>query len=256
MLPVDLELIVANGGTHMRNPDELEYTPRISVIIPTLNESQSIGKTLTAISKLTLPAEVIVVDGWSEDDTRKIARSHGVRVVTSERGRGAQMHRGAIVAMGDVFWFIHSDTIVPADAADLIHKALSHNDVVAGNFAVQFDGSEAAARFMTWLYPQLRHFGLCYGDSAIFVRREAYQQSGGFDSLPIFEDLDLLRRLRTKGKFVHLSATVITSARRFSGRTFPLTFSRWIVLQLLYWLGLDSRRLGRLYAPARETSRE
>lgn len=229
-----------------------DYKPTISIIIPTLNESESIGKTLTAVSQLTIPVEVIAVDGGSDDDTQKLARSYGARVVSSERGRGAQMHRGASVALGDVFWFLHADSVVPANAADLIRETLTDNGVIAGNFEVHFDGKSAAARFMTWLYPQLRRLGLCYGDSAIFVRRGAYQESGGFDSLPIFEDLDLLRRLRGKGRFVHLPATVVTSARRFTGRSFITTFIRWIALQLLYSAGLNPRRLGRLYAPVRE----
>ena len=235
----------------MKSAGEVEYRPRISVIIPTLNESASISRTLNAVMKLATPAEVIVVDGWSEDDTQKIARSHGVRVITSERGRGAQMDRGARVAQGEILWFVHSDTLVPENAADLIVRAFADNGVIAGNFEVCFDGSGAAARFMTWLYPQLRRLGLCYGDSAIFMRREAYQQSGGFNALPIFEDLDLLRRLRRNRRFVHLPASVITSDRRFRGRAFPITFIRWSALQLLYWLGSNPRHLGRLYAPVR-----
>jgi len=142
---------------------------------------------------------------------------------------------------------LHADTIVPPDGVDLIVKELVNQHVIAGNFHVRFDGPGAAARFMTWLYPQLRRLGLCYGDSAIFVRREAYKQSGGFNPLPIFEDLDLLRRLKRVGTFVHLPSTVVTSGRRFEGGRFVRTFIRWIGLQLLYWLGCDPRRLGRLY---------
>jgi hypothetical protein len=100
---------------------------------------------------------------------------------------------------------------------------------------------------MTWLYPQLRRLGLSYGDSAIFVRRNAYEQIGGFKPFPIFEDLDLLRELRRIGAFVHVPATVVTSSRRFEGRSFVITFTRWIVMQLVYWLGVSPRRLGRFY---------
>jgi GT2 family glycosyltransferase len=104
---------------------------------------------------------------------------------------------------------------------------------------------------MTWLYPRLRRLGLCYGDSAIFVQREAYEHVGGFKSFPIFEDLDLLRELRKLGGIVHLPATVVTSSRRFQGRNFAFTFVRWMVMQALYWLGIQPRTLGRFYAPVR-----
>ena len=229
------------------------HTPTLSIIIPALNEAHSIGVTLDAVSRLSGRVELIVVDGGSDDETCEIARAYGVKVISSERGRGLQMHRGAAVARGDVFWFLHADTIVPEDSLDLIHEALRDEHVVAGNFDVRFDGRRAAARFMTWLYPQLRGLGLCYGDSAIFVRREAYEQVGGFKSFPIFEDLDLLRELKRLGGIVHVPATVVTSSRRFEGRSFPLAFSRWAGLQVLYWLGAKPKTLARLYAPIRRS---
>ena len=229
------------------------HTPTLSIIIPALNEAHSIGVTLDAVSRLSGRVELIVVDGGSDDETCEIARAYGVKVISSERGRGLQMHRGAAVARGDVFWFLHADTIVPEDSLDLIHEALRDEHVVAGNFDVRFDGRLAAARFMTWLYPQLRRLGLCYGDSAIFVRREAYEQVGGFKSFPIFEDLDLLRELKRLGGIVHVPATVVTSSRRFEGRRFAFMFAKWMVMQALFWLGIQPRTLGRFYAPVRST---
>jgi GT2 family glycosyltransferase len=123
--------------------------------------------------------------------------------------------------------------------------------VVGGNFRLRFDGAKRAARFLTWLYPQLRKLGLAYGDSGIFVRAAAYREIGGFKPFPIFEDLDLVRRLKRVGRVAHLPATVVTSSRRFEGRSFPLTFTRWAILQVLYWLGVHPRTLARLYAPIR-----
>src|SRR6266481_1812266 len=219
-------------------------TPTLSIIIPALNEGHSIGATLDAVARLAVHTEVIVVDGGSNDSTREIAGSRRAIVMATERGRGLQMHGGARVAQGDVLWFLHADTVVPADAADLIIKALHDPNVVAGNFDVLFDGQTWAARFMTWLYPKLRRLGLSYGDSAIFVRRATYEQVGGFRPFPIFEDLDLIKRLRKLGVIVNLPTTVVTSSRRFEGRSFVFTFARWASLQLLYWLGLPPSSLG------------
>ncbi len=223
----------------------------LSIIIPALDEAHSIASLFHAVSKLHGKIEVIVVDGGSSDDTREIARAHGATVIASERGRGAQMHKGASVAQGDVLWFLHSDTIAPVGAVEGISEALRDPNVVGGNFDVRFAGPGGAARFMTWLYPRLRRLGLCYGDSAIFVRREAYNRTGGFKTFPIFEDLDLLRELRKLGGIAHVPATVITSSRRFAGRSFLVTFTRWVFMQALYWLGVSPRRLGRFYAPVR-----
>jgi rSAM/selenodomain-associated transferase 2 len=226
-------------------------TTSLSIIIPTLNEARSIAATLDAVAQIKGSVEVIVVDGGSLDGTLEIARERGARIIKSERGRGAQMHAGACAASGQALWFLHADTIPETDAAEQISAALDETQVVGGNFCVRFDGARRAARFLTWLYPQLRKIGLCYGDSGIFVRREAYGCVGGFKPFPIFEDLDLVRRLRRVGRVMHLPAHVTTSSRRFEGRSFALTFTRWSALQVLYWLGVHPRRLGRLYAPIR-----
>lgn len=226
--------------------------PELSVIIPALNEAHSIGATLDALTKLGGRAEVIVVDGGSNDETINIARERGARVLGSARGRGLQMHAGARAARGKVFWFLHADTLPPADAIERIGEALSDARTVGGNFRVRFDGERRAARFLTWLYPQLRKLGLCYGDSGLFVRREIYERVGGFQPFPIFEDLDLVRRLRRVGRVAHVPATVVTSSRRFEGRSFALIFARWSVMQALYWAGVPPRRLARMYAPIRQ----
>ncbi|HLA10985.1 MAG TPA: TIGR04283 family arsenosugar biosynthesis glycosyltransferase [Pyrinomonadaceae bacterium] len=227
-------------------------TPALSIIIPALNEAHSIGPTLGAVSHLSTSVEVIVVDGGSDDGTREIASVHGAMVIASKGGRGVQMHKGACAAQGEALWFLHADTIVPADGAHLIVEALHDRRVVAGNFNICFNGQGRAARFMTWLYPQLRRLGLCYGDSAIFVRREAYERVGGFNPFPLFEDVDLMKRLRRRGRVVHLAAVVVTSSRRFEGRSFGFTFARWASLQVLYWLGVKPTTLARMYAPIRQ----
>lgn len=223
----------------------------LSVIIPTFNEAHSIGETLKRVAALRGDVEVILVDGGSVDGTVEVARRRGVKVMTAARGRGSQMHAGASVARGSALLFLHADTHPAPDAGERAMEALREPETVGGNFSVRFDGDGRAARFLTWLYPQLRKLGLCYGDSAIFVRREAYDEIGGFRPHPIFEDLDLVRRLRRRGRVVHLPAIVVTSSRRFEDRSFSLTFARWASLQVLYWLGVPPRALNRLYAPIR-----
>lgn len=224
----------------------------ISVVIPTLNEIESIGETLAAVRSLGSEVEVIVVDGGSIDNTVEAAAGSGAKVIHAGRGRGSQMKAGAEIAGGDVFWFVHADTVPGEDAAERIRIALRDPHTVAGNFTIRFDGDRWPARFLTWLYPKLRVLGLIYGDSAIFVRKDAYERIGGFRSFPIFEDLDLISRLKREGRIVTLPARVRTSSRRFDGRSFVLTFSRWIFLQLLYWIGVSPEKLGKVYLPLRK----
>lgn len=79
---------------------------------------------------------------------------------------------------------------------------------------------------------------------------------GGFRDVPIFEDLDLLKRLRKRGRLVRLPAIVTASSRRFEGRWFALVFAQWAVLQILYWLGVSPVRLGRCYQHIRHPKRK
>ena len=224
----------------------------LSIIIPTLNEAASIDRVLAAVAKMEGPTEVIVVDGGSKDDTAQLVRARGVRLIESERGRGAQMQAGASASGGDVLWFLHADTIPPRDSLKLIAESLRDPKVISGCFDVYFDSRRISVHFLCWFYRRLRSFGVCYGDAAIFVRREAYELVGGYKSLALFEDLDLVRRLGRCGRMARVPAAVTTSARRFERRSFALTFARWTFLQILYWLGVSPQRLNRLYAPIRD----
>ena len=227
---------------------------RVSIIVPTLNEEAHIVETIRSLQRLSGEKEIIVVDGGSTDRTVAVASALNVRVTQAPQGRGSQMHVGAHQSTGDVLWFVHADTIAPPPALEHIRKSLETKSTIGGNFGLRFDGPSRAARLLTTIYPLLRIFGLYYGDSGIFVRRHIYHQIGGFRSLPLFEDLDLLRRLHRAGRFVHLNCRIVTSSRRFEQRSFALVWLHWTMLQLLYWCGVSPGRLSRWYPHARRAS--
>lgn len=225
----------------------------ISVIIPTLNEAGVLGRTLQALGSEIEEIEVLCVDGGSVDDTVAVAEAHGARVIRAARGRGAQQHVGAMQAGGHVFWFLHADTVPSPGAVKQLQSIVKADDggVVAGNFRLVFDGRSGGARFLNWLYPHLAWLGLRYGDSGIWVRREIYKRAGGFRPIPIFEDLDLLRRVRRYGHLRTLPGPLTTSSRRFESKPFAGVFAQWVGLQVLYWCGGDPEWLGRKYYPSR-----
>ena len=224
---------------------------RISIIVPALNEAAGIAEILSALRQLDGEKEIILVDGGSTDDTRTLAAAGGATVITAPRGRGTQQHAGALQATGDVLWFVHADTVPPPHALTEILRHLEDPSVAAGNFGLLFDGPSRAARQLTAVYPFLRMIGLCYGDSGIFVRRAVYDAIGGFRPLALFEDLDLLRRLRKSGRFVHLPSRIRTSSRRFEQRNFAVMWMQWTALQILYWCGVSPDWLARWYRHVR-----
>ena len=222
----------------------------ISIIIPTLNEASTIRAAAAALERWRGQIEVIVADGGSTDRTLEAVREFDWPVVSAPRGRGPQMNEGARVASGEVLLFLHADTHLPDEALTVIEDALKDSTICGGNFELRFDGQRREARLLTRLYPFLRLGGMCYGDSAMFVRRQVFESLGGYRDFPIFEDVDLFRRLKRAGKFVRLPAYATTSSRRFEGR-FVRTFALWSLLQVMYWLGVSPWRLDRFYRQAR-----
>ena len=222
---------------------------RLSVIIPTFNEEKIIARTLREILLIDEIDEIIVADGGSADATAEIIKNFRqiklVEIAPANRGR--QLDAGARAATGDVFWFVHADTIPAANAAAAIKKAMRDQKIIGGNFRIRFDGGGFWAAILTGLYPRLRKLNLIYGDSAIFVRREVFEQMNGFGDLPLFEDVDFFRRARRCGRFRHADEIVTTSSRRFENSSFVLTFAEWSIFQGLYWLGFSPRRLAKWY---------
>lgn len=221
-----------------------------SVIIPALNEAERLGATLDSIAAQgETDLEVLVVDGGSTDATAALAIRGGARVLTSPPGRARQMNAGAAAATGDVLLFLHADTLLPPDGLARIREALTRHEAEAGAFRLAFDRWTPLLRFYS-ACTRLHRPGLCFGDRALFVRRNVFEAIGGYAPLPIFEDLDIVRRLYRRGRFRFLSAYVTTAARRFE-RQGPL---RQQVLNSYLWcsymLGRSPERLHHRYSYA------
>ncbi|MGH7247922.1 MAG: TIGR04283 family arsenosugar biosynthesis glycosyltransferase, partial [Pseudomonadota bacterium] len=182
----------------------------ISVVIPALNEEARIGQSLEELSRLDGIGEAIVVDGGSTDHTAAIARSFArVKVVESDRGRARQMNAGAAAASGDVILFLHADVSLPADASALIDRALDQPGAIAGAFKTWTVSETRASRLGFLLHLadlRSRYTSLPYGDQAIFVSAAVFRELGGFPDLPLMEDLEFSRRLKRRGKIVHVQA--------------------------------------------------
>jgi rSAM/selenodomain-associated transferase 2 len=223
----------------------------ISVIVPVLNEDQSIAATLAALLELA-PHEIIVVDGGSADRTREITAQFPVEVILSERGRGRQMNRGAQAASGEVLLFLHADTILPSTAFDDIGAALAKRDYLGGRFDVELAGSH-------WLLPLVGRMISCRsrlsrvgtGDQALFVRREIFQRMGGFPEIPLMEDIAFCQALKRLGSVACLRSRVVSSGRRWEMDGVWRTILRMWVLKLLYFAGVSPARLKHFYADTR-----
>jgi len=222
----------------------------ISVIIPTLNEEGSLPQTLQSVLAAKGDAEVIVVDGQSSDATARLAAQY-CKTISSRPGRALQMNRGAEEASGEILLFLHADVAFPATGLLSIAAAMDNPRVGGGNFDVIFDSRSVAARIFTLINRWRRPFGIFYGDSGIFVRREVFQEMGGFRTLPLMEDYDFARRLVKRGKTVCLKDPLLVSARRWEEHGLFRTMAAWFVIQTLFMAGVPARHLAYFYPPIR-----
>ena len=222
---------------------------KLSIIVPVLNEALRIPECLRALSRYP---EVIVADGGSTDGTIALVRKDGrARLIECERGRAVQMNAGARAAEGDVLLFLHADCALPEDALPRIEEALRDPRNVAGAFRTWHVADDGRRAF--WLHLadlRSRYSGLPYGDQALFVRREVFEELGGFPALPLMEDLEFSQRLRRKGRIAIVRSSVRVSGRRFLQHPLRDTFLV-NVFPLLYRLGVPAARLQQFYEDIR-----
>jgi hypothetical protein len=172
-------------------------------------------------------------------------------VVVSPRGRGQQLRAGAAAASGDILLFLHADSAFHAGGLAAIAAALAQNPAApGGNFRLVFDGETRFARWLTGFYASIRRFGLYYGDSGIFVRRSVYNAIGGIKPIALMEDYEFVCRLERAGPTIRIEdPPLVTSSRKFAGRRAPAIVAGWLLIHLLYALGVSPARLARLYYP-------
>jgi rSAM/selenodomain-associated transferase 2/rSAM/selenodomain-associated transferase 1 len=216
---------------------------RISVVIPALNEERGIADALHA-----LPPDVerIVVDGGSTDKTVSSAKS-GAVVIHAPRGRALQQNAGAREAKGDVLLFLHADTRLPKEGFREITRALDQG-YVGGAFLGRFDSDHLLFRFA---YPirdlRARIFLEIYGDQGIFVRKDVFDELGGFPNQPIMEDYEFVQRVRKRGPFKVIPYPITMSARRYLRYgIIRQTLKNWWILYR-YLCGTDTNELYRSY---------
>jgi rSAM/selenodomain-associated transferase 2 len=227
-------------------------TEALSIIVPMLNEQESIAATLLALRAGAPQAQIIVVDGGSDDGSDTIAHDRCDLMLQAPRGRANQLNAGAAQANGSVLAFVHADTIVPPSFAADIEAAMRNPAIVGGRFDLALDDPALPYRLIGWLISlRSRLSRTATGDQAIFVRRGVFERLGGFPNIEICEDLDFARRLKRAGQLACLRSRVITSARRWQRSGLLRTVIRMWLIRLSYLAGVPPARLQRWYANVR-----
>lgn len=223
-------------------------TQVISIIIPALNEASTIEQFLKSLRERAGDVEIIVVDGGSSDDTFDLARDRCDQCLRSARGRALQMNTGAAAASGDIFWFLHADTEVPADCVQKIYDVLRDPEVAGGFFRIRIP----SRHFVYRLTDSFAHYAglllqMRFGDHGFFCRRAVFREIGGFPQLPLMEDAEFFQKLRRRGRTAIISSPLICSPRRYEQiGPWRLTLTYGLIA-LLYLLHVPIPLLARIY---------
>ncbi len=222
---------------------------RLSIVIPALNEADTIVATLTPLQAMrSRGAEVILVDGGSTDATTQIAAPLIDRALNSAKGRATQMNAGAAVATGDVLLFLHADSSLPVDADHIIFNALQASSRKWGRFDVSIVGRHFFLRVISWFMNQRsRLTGIATGDQGLFMPADVFEAAGRFASIPLMEDVAICAALKKIGAPICLEQKIITSGRRWEKHGLWRTILLMWRIRLAYFLGTDPAVLHRAY---------
>ncbi len=225
-------MLARNGGEPSKKSNS--SVDDVAIVIPTLNEAAVMPRLLRLLRILhPAPAEIIAVDGGSQDDTATLARQSGVvRLIQhAVRGRAAAINRGVLEARSPLVCVLHADTLLPDDAVAVIRATMEDRRVALAGFISLIAGAERVRWgttfhnwIKTWYAPLIfrphlfiRGGRLLFGDQAMFFRRSDFVAVGGCDeALTVMEDADLCVRLHRRGRIRLINRTVTTSDRRIA----------------------------------------
>ncbi len=217
----------------------------ISVVIPTLDAEGALGSLLAdLVAGADLLREVIVSDGGSADGTVAAALGAGADVVEGAAGRGGQIARGCAAAAGDWIWVLHADTGLPPGWSEAAAAHLWRGGAGWARLAFRSD-APAARRVAAWANWRARRLGLPYGDQGLLLPRAMLAEAGGFEDVPLMEDVRLARRLR--GRLREMDLTVTTSAERYEREGWTRRGARNLSLMARHAAGASPEDLAARY---------
>lgn len=225
----------------------------LSVIIPVLNEERNIETLIDYIYQEEVRAEIIVSDGKSTDNTVEIAKSKGAVVISGKSGRGAQLNRGAEAASASILLFLHADSRLEKGAlSKMLEQMNQYKDLVGGCFKLKISSQNLLLKFISWSSNlRAKYLNLIFGDQGIFVRRDVFDELGGFPDIELMEDWEFSKKMAKKGKLLYVDKKIYTSARRWENHGVLKTIILMHKIKILYKLGISPSKLKEIYRDAR-----
>ena len=232
--------------------EQRDATADVAIVIPVLGDAGRLRALLDRVAGWRLkPREIIVVSARADTRLSALRKDLGWRFLKSEPCRGKQLDLGARAAQARILWFLHADALPRPSSLGDITRAIA-GGAVGGHFKFKFSGVRMRRKTVIgWLANlRVKLGGIPYGDQGIFVRRDIYLNCGGFPHQPLFEEVELVRKLRSRGRFRALGTPLGVSARRWERDGWMLRCLNNRLLALAYACGQSAHRLARRYDPA------
>jgi len=205
-----------DSGLKYDTPPKIDNLPPVTVIIPSYNCKDLIGKTIESVKASDYPnkIEIIVVDDGSTDGTREyLKKIKGIRLVLKERneGKAEALNYGVSIAKNEYVFCIDSDSYISRNALrDMVSKMVSDEKIGAVTCFVKVANNKSLLGkvqeieyFVGFGFSAITNYLL----NAVFVtpgpmtlfRKSALLKAGLFDVGNITEDLEMAWRLRKNG---------------------------------------------------------
>jgi len=222
----------------------------LSIIIPVYNEATQIQELLFHLLKMMRnpqQSEILVIDGGSKDNTVEVVNKiDGVRLITSEKGRGRQMNIGAKEAKGQTLYFLHADSFPPKDFDLFIQSKIKSNHK-AGCFRMNFDATHPWLKLASW-FTQFDVKFFRGGDQSLFIDRDLFFDIGGYvEEYPIFEDFTFIRELYKRNEFCVIQEPIISSSRRYQENGIARLQYHYWKMYIKKWFGASTQDLVDYY---------
>ena len=204
--------------------------PKISIIIPTINEANNLPLLLSDLSITPDKGEIIIVDCKSDDRTIDVANIYGAKVYESkERSRGLQLNIGANNSNGDWLIFLHADSRLTKDWLRKLKSILKGNKNNIFYFKFKINQKKITYRVLEiFVNIRSKYFKKPYGDQGLIIHRSTFFKNNGFKNIPLMEDVDFIRRLKNKKILRQLNLPILISSRKWERTNiFYQAFKNW-----------------------------
>ena len=189
---------------------------RISIIIPTLNESNNLPLLLSDLSEINNISEILIVDSTSTDKTKDIALINGTKFYKlNKNNRGLQLNYGAEKAKGEWLLFIHADSRLKFNWSIKVMEISKRDSNFIYYFKFKVNNKLFTYRFLEF-FVNLRCFlfKTPYGDQGLLISKENFKTYGGYKTIPLMEDFDFISRIN-KRNLRSLKIPIFTSSRKW-----------------------------------------